>query len=122
MTYRFAQKAAAMYTRLMTRFSQEVVVGILKRRGITMNEVDQSATESITNVNLNGVVMRFDQEEIEGDLTKLDDVKFITDGTTIIEKSDGDFITINSIDYRIINVHRVEWNGILVGQEVRLAK
>jgi hypothetical protein len=122
MTYRFAEKSAAMYTRLLQRYSQGIVVGVLKRRGIVTNKVNQTSTTTVTNVNLNGVMMRYDQEEVEGDLTKMDDIKFIADAAVVVEKSDGDFITINSVDYRIVNVHRIEWNGVLVGQEMRLAK
>ena len=122
MTYRFGERAKAMYTRLMTRFSQETTVGILKQRGITMDRVNQDATTAITNTNLNGIIVRYDQEEITNDMSKTDDIKFITDSTVEINKAEGDFITISSVDYRIVNVHRVEWNGILVAQEVRLAK
>lgn len=122
MTYNFAGKAKIIYRNLMTRYSGEVVVGVLKRHSFTKDRVAQSATETVTQFNLNGIMVRFDQDEQGGELAQEGDIKFICDGDVVINKEDGDTITIDSREYRIMNIHRIDINGILIGQELRLRR
>lgn len=115
----FYTDLAAVATRLLTDKGQKVTLS--RETSSSFNPATGVNTTATSTFSGYGAAFDYNHNEIDGDLIKKGDIRFILEATTTVPLA-GDITTIDSVIYRVMSVKKTSPAGTPVMYTLQLRK